>query len=315
MYQRDRPNGREIDVAILLIPEYSQLVLTLLEELLRISNLVAPDSFKSILCSLGGVSTHASNGRPQVVNTAMRDVSKADVIVVCASYNPTAYLDEEISSWLRTRGRHGAMLCGVDTGTLFLADAGLLKGRTATLHWDDLHLARHRYPDATFTSSLFERDGSILTSCGSLSTIDFALELITAHLGRNVADKVSDLTIHDRSEREEPYSNRTISKAIGIMHDNIQRPISIARVARAAAVSERHLSRLFDDEFGRTPSACYADLRLETAQALVLKTRFSLSEIAHRCGFGSQSYFSKCFKQRYSVSPTEARDRSKQPIG
>lgn len=307
MRKTKRSDGRQTVVAILLLPEYSQLVLTLLSELLRISGLDGASTFKLVLCSIDGEPVRASNGRSHEVDIAMGHLKGLDAVVVCASYNPMTYADRAILSWLRTTSRHGATLCGVDTGTLILAEAGVLEGKRATLHWDDLHFARSRYPKVEFTSALFERDGRFLTSCGSLGTIDFTLELIAGFAGRDTAEKVLDLTVHGRSERQLAFADPGLAKAVSLMNSNIENPLPMDEIACRLGMSTRSLSRVFHAEFGIPPVRYYSDLRLDYANELVLKTRFSLAEIAFSSGFGSLSWFSRSYKKRFLVAPNAAR--------
>lgn len=45
--------------------------------------------------------------------------------------------DEEVRAWLRSVHQRARLTTSVCTGAFVLADAGLLKGRAATTHWDD----------------------------------------------------------------------------------------------------------------------------------------------------------------------------------
>ncbi|MEQ8896013.1 MAG: helix-turn-helix domain-containing protein [Roseovarius sp.] len=301
------PNARPTVIGVVLIPEFSQLVLTLLTELLRISQLKKPNMFRTLLCSADGRPVIASNQKEQPVDAALQQARQVDVAVVCASYRPFSHLDPKVLSWLRAQERHGARLCGVDTGTIALAEAGLLRGRRATLHWDDLQLARSRYPDTEFTSALVERDGRFITSPGSLGTTDFALDLIATIAGRDMADNVLDLAIHDRNQVQGKFADPVVAKAVEGMTANIEFPLTLPQVASHAGVSVRHLSRLFQAETGQSPAACYLGIRLDHASDLVRKSRFPLSEIAFACGFQSLSWFSRSFKARFGISPRAAR--------
>ena len=47
---------------------------------------------------------------------------------------------------------------------------------------------------------------------------------------------------------------------------------------------------------------------METAQQLLLTTDLQIQEIARRCGYSDQHYFSYCFKKYYGVSPNKYRE-------
>lgn len=78
---------------------------------------------------------------------------------------------------------------------------------------------------------------------------------------------------------------------------------------RLAAVSAAHLSRSMREHYGTTPTAFVTELRLERAAELLGTTSESVTRIAHRCGFSSQSYFTRCFGGAHGVSPKEYRRR------
>ena len=208
-------------IAIVLIPEYSDLVLTLIRELPRISQLTNLCRFEIVLCSTDGRPVFASNGHRCEVDLEPAELNRLDAVLVCASYNPMQHIDHRLMSSLRKQFRHGAVIAGVDTGGLLLAEAGLLDGRRATLHWDELQVARLRYPKVDFVGGLVEWDGQFLTSCGSLGTIEFTLEFIARFAGRRVADMVVDLTRRSGCTGQFERPSTPLGKAIQTIRKNI----------------------------------------------------------------------------------------------
>ncbi|HUM45289.1 MAG TPA: helix-turn-helix transcriptional regulator [Chitinophagales bacterium] len=55
----------------------------------------------------------------------------------------------------------------------------------------------------------------------------------------------------------------------------------------------------------QSPSIMIRNARLLRAKELLQKRAGSASEIAYRVGFNSHTYFSKCFKEEFGVSPGE----------
>lgn len=72
-------------------------------------------------------------------------------------------------------------------------------------------------------------------------------------------------------------------------------------------MSSRHMERLFRKYMGCTPGNYYLRLRLERAQQLLQKTNMPIIDVAVSCGFESGSYFSKCVRGRFGISPTQMR--------
>lgn len=87
--------------------------------------------------------------------------------------------DEAVREWVRSVHERARLTTSVCTGAFVLADAGLLKGRPATTHWDDFDelLAI----DGSIQARRDERfvdDGEIITAAGISAGIDMALHLI-----------------------------------------------------------------------------------------------------------------------------------------
>ncbi|WP_433169043.1 AraC family transcriptional regulator [Kribbella sp. CA-247076] len=84
----------------------------------------------------------------------------------------------------------------------------------------------------------------------------------------------------------------------------------VPRLLELAGVSPAHLSRSMRAAYGVTPTDFVADLRLEHASSLLAATNDPVAAIAARCGFSSQSYFSRCFTTAHRLSPRDFRRRS-----
>ncbi|NDL59173.1 helix-turn-helix domain-containing protein [Phytoactinopolyspora mesophila] len=81
----------------------------------------------------------------------------------------------------------------------------------------------------------------------------------------------------------------------------------VARLVDLCNVSPAHLSRTMRVCAGTTPTRFVTGLRLERAASLLATTADSVTSIAHRCGFSSQSYFTRCFRDVYELTPREFR--------
>jgi AraC family cel operon transcriptional repressor len=62
--------------------------------------------------------------------------------------------------------------------------------------------------------------------------------------------------------------------------------------------------------YGVTPTAFVTDLRLEHAASLLAATNIPVATVATRCGFSSQSYFTRCFTTAHALPPRTFRHRS-----
>ncbi|MGS2619562.1 AraC family transcriptional regulator [Micromonospora sp. LZ34] len=81
----------------------------------------------------------------------------------------------------------------------------------------------------------------------------------------------------------------------------------LPRLLALAAVSHGHLARSMREHYGCTPIEHVTELRLAHAARLLAITAEPVGRIAERCGFDSLSYFGRCFRRRYDVSPRDYR--------
>ncbi len=80
-------------------------------------------------------------------------------------------------------------------------------------------------------------------------------------------------------------------------------------MARRAALSERHLGRLFRQEIGVTPAQYVKQVRLDTARSLLESTDEPIVTIARRSGFGSEETMRRTFAEELGTAPSEYRGR------
>lgn len=96
----------------------------------------------------------------------------------------------------------------------------------------------------------------------------------------------------------------TFRNAISYLNSNLHRQPSVAEIARFSAVSEASLKRIFDKYTGISVHKYLLRLKIKAATEL-LKDGESVSNVAFRLGFNSQSYFSKAFKRETGISPSD----------
>ena len=111
-----------------------------------------------------------------------------DVVLVPGGFGTRPLLqDAEVLAWLRRTAAAAERVTSVCTGSLLLAQAGLLSGRRATTHWSSLD--RLAGIDTTVTVLAEPRvvDDVVMTSAGVSAGIDLAFAIVAAYCGRDVA--------------------------------------------------------------------------------------------------------------------------------
>jgi transcriptional regulator GlxA family with amidase domain len=82
---------------------------------------------------------------------------------------------------------------------------------------------------------------------------------------------------------------------------------SISELARRAAMSPRHFTRVFTEEVGEAPGAYVERVRTEAARRQLEQTDDTVVAIAARCGFGTAETMRRNFIRRVGVSPDQYR--------
>lgn len=98
-----------------------------------------------------------------------------------------------------------------------------------------------------------------------------------------------------------------ISDAIEYMKQSYMEPLTVDRIAEHCCLSSSYFYKLFLDTVHTTPGQYLLTIRLSAAKAQLVTTTLPMSEIAAKCGFNSQAYFSDCFKRNFGVSPRKFR--------
>jgi AraC family transcriptional regulator, glycine betaine-responsive activator len=161
-------------------------------------------------------------------------------------------------------------------------------------------------------------DEPVFTTGGATPALDCMLSLIRARNGYSAALDVASLYIYEevrtssdaqpivslgRIRQHEPR----VAEAIRIMETHIDRPMTIAAIARRVRVSTRTLETLFLGIVDVSPGAYYIGLRLNAARRLVVDTKLSIAEIAERTGFSAIASLSRAFRRQFGAPPSVAR--------
>jgi AraC family transcriptional regulator of adaptative response / DNA-3-methyladenine glycosylase II len=101
--------------------------------------------------------------------------------------------------------------------------------------------------------------------------------------------------------------SRTAHAAARLIEDGSVSDTGLALVARRLGITDRHLRRVFQSEFGVAPIAFAQTQRLLLAKRLLTDTRLPVTDVAFASGFSSVRRFNAVFKTRYRLNPTALR--------
>lgn len=309
-------------VGFMLIEQFSMIAFSSAIEPLRLANRAAQrDLYRYNLWSENGRNCKASNGVEVQVAGAFGEAQKSDMLIVCGGVDIHRFDHRALQATLRRNCSRGSAIGAVCTGTYVLAQAGLLDGYRATIHWENLASLSSEYDQLEVGSDLFEIDRNRFTCAGGTAAADMMLSLIARDHGPDLAASVADQLIHHRiresGERQRMdlrirlgIAHPKLLHIVGLMETTFADPLGSQELAEAVYLSKRQLERLFLKYLGRSPAKHYLCIRLEHARHLIRQTAMPLLTIAIECGFASASHFSKAYVDHFGQPPSSERKLS-----
>jgi transcriptional regulator GlxA family with amidase domain len=244
-----------------------------------------------------------------------------DTLVVVSGRDTEAVLAPELLRWLHSAAKKTRRTVSICTGAFALAEAGILNHRRATTHWSWAKTLARRYPLVDVRAdAIWTRDDNIYTSAGVTAGIDLALALIEDDLGPAVAlDVARGMVVFLRRpggqaqfsvmlEGKQPTSP-TIRELKIWMLENLDKDLSVERLAEQAVMSPRHFARIFKDDTGFPPAKYVQNLRLEQARRMLEGNATSIARIASLCGYGDAQLLRRAFQRELGVTPGEYKQR------
>lgn len=321
----DRP---PVQILILVTPNFNLAATTSFIDPFRAANYLEGDTrFRWVLASAPGGRCQASNGLVVETERLAEFQNEAfDIVVMSASWTPEAGRTPQLLASLRKWARAGSIIGALDTGAFIVADAGLLRGHRATVHYEHIDAFKELHGDVDVSEDIFVRDGKRFTCSGGIASSDIALQIIRASSGDALANASARYIFHpslrpagtsQNPANAEPigtYIPGMIRQAIVVMEQHLENALSIPEIADRVKISHRQLNRLFMRYVGKSPATYYRDIRLDRARGLVTQTDMPMSEIAIASGFASQVHFSRAYRERFGLSPRTDRVEGRVPF-
>ena len=301
-------------LALLLLPEFSNLGLAAVIEPLFVANWLAQRSlFEWRSISVDGKPVRASNGAllPVAGDCSGVSVKEEDSVFVLASFEPLdTARSRPLTRYLQRLARAGVELGGIENGSLALAAAGLLDSHPAAVHWDNRAGFAELFPKVRLAASSFSITKNRITCAGAAAILDMMIAWIAQHADAQIAEEVARhllLKNNTPTGRVDPRGDETINRARALMQAHIDDPLSCADIAARLNISQRQLERRFKQSRGRTLHADYRLVRVERAHQYLQQTDLSVTEVAALTGFSSADYFSKVYRSTFAVLPSQDR--------
>jgi len=254
-------------------------------------------------------------------NRKLEQIKKTDLIFIPGIWgSPRASIRKfpELPLWLKKQHQQGALICGISTGTHFIAEAGLLDNKAATTHWRFFDQFQTYFPKAKLQRKRFITCVDNIYCTGSVNAArDIMLHFVELLYGENIANEIARHFTHElkrsyetlllNEDQSSTHHDEEIIKVQEWLQENFQQAISISDVAGRFKMSVRSLNRRFKVAANTTPLQYLQELRIEHAKALLKQSNLVVSEVADKVGYQDSSYFTGLFKKLNAVTPNEYR--------
>lgn len=279
---------------------------------------LGPDWYRFASCAVEPGPLRAVGGLRVDADAGLELLETADLIVAPGWKGVEVEPPAALIAALRRAHARGARLMSICSGVFVLAATGLLDGCRVTTHWRYAEALRAKHPTLQFDDNvLYVDQGRILTSAGSAAGLDLSLHVVRRDFGPDVANQVARrlvLPAHrnggQRQYVERPVPEREdarLSDVLAHVRARPDQPITVAGMARLAAMSERTLHRRFLETVGEPPASWLIGVRVDRARELLEGRDVPIEELARLCGFGSAAVLRHHFRRRLEVSPSQYR--------
>jgi len=271
------------------------------------------------------------NRIPVIPDCSIDENPSADIIIL-----PELWLgpDETIQGhyspimdWLREQYQQGAFIYSACSGSIMLAESGLLDGCPATSHWGFQDLFKKQYPQVKFNPEpnlvFADYDGSIVTAGGTTSWHDLAIHIISRHISAGEAMRIAKVYLlkwHDEGQlpyaalnRNTPHTDSIARMCEDWLKEHYNKNDALAQVVKFANIPERTLKRRFKAATGTALINYIQNLRIEEAKRLLETTNKAVDEISYKVSYEDLSFFRRLFKRLTGLTPSQYR-RMFQPV-
>ncbi len=279
--------------------------------------------FEVKIASPHGNAIQCINGLNIHAHLSYADVKQPDVLVVPTiggPIDPILQQQQALLELIRKADQHATTIAGNCTGSFFLAEAGILDGRTATTHWGFEPEFRARYPKVHLhPEQMISRDGHIYTASGGLAWFDLGLHLIDRFYGFEIAIETAKAFVIDYQRDSQlsyallrvarPHQDLLVQQIQKFLAQHLSQSIALEDLAQHFNLTTRTLIRRFKAALDVPPNRYIQAMRMEAAQKRLEQTEHSIDQIMLAVGYQDSSSFRRLFRKHTGLTPLEYRRR------
>ncbi len=138
----------------------------------------------------------------------------------------------------------------------------------------------------------------IILSTNSMESFEQLLEVTFHKLMEHFKGYIQD----QRDKRQQP-----VIRSLKYIDKNYAKLITLEIIAEIVGLSPAYFSKLFKTEVGKGFAEYLIDLRIEKSKKMLAETTDSIKTVALKVGYMDDKYFSKLFKKKLGIKPTDYR--------
>jgi len=253
----------------------------------------------------------------------LKEVTQTDLAIVPAfNGSPDDILtkNKAFLGWLPVMREAGAEIASLCFGSYFLAEAGLLDGKSCTSHWMAIEDMQSRYPKVEVLADkvITDEDG-IYSSGGAFSSLNLVLYLVEKNCGREVSIWASKMFSIDLDrvtqshfavfQGQHRHDDEEILRAQQYIEQNYHLPITIEQIAEQTYMSKRNFVRRFKSATQNTPIEYLQRVKVESAKKALEKNNENISSLMYDAGYNDIKTFRKVFKRFTGLTPQDYRNK------
>lgn len=286
-----------------------------------------PELLRPVIVARESAPLTLVNGVQVTPEMTLEDCDEQAIVCVPEVFLPPAtplaeHFRVEID-WLRERYDEGATLAAGCSGAMLLAEAGVLDGCEATTHWAWCEVLDRRFPSVTVRPQralVVSGEGQrLIMAGGGTSWMDLALYLIARTVGLEHAMRTARVNLIDWHDiGQQPFAQLARSRQVDDaeiarwqtwLAENYDRRNPVHTMVEQSGLAERSFKRRFRNATGMSPLEYVHSLRLEEAKQMLESGELSVEAIAHEVGYEDAAFFSRLFRRKVGLTPSQYRRR------
>ncbi|MCF8359068.1 MAG: response regulator [Prolixibacteraceae bacterium] len=150
-----------------------------------------------------------------------------------------------------------------------------------------------------------------LTKPFNIEVLDARIESLLTRNQKTSEYIKRSLIIENQDVKTESANEKLLKEAVQFINSHISDPeINIDKMCREMGISHSSLYRKVKAQTGMTLNELVRHVKMKKAAQLIKTKKFTIAEIMDETGFSNHSWFAKCFKKEFKVSPREYAEKS-----